>query len=156
MTLYCITYDIANPRRLSRLHRGLKRFAMPVQYSVFFAELTPAGLRDVSTLIERNIDPTKDDVRIYALPRSGWARVMGRPLLPTGISYTALPLEFRRGKEPSQEVTSQERDLRRDDPEQTIQAPRRSAVQMSRTQREEARRIQSRIQTGDRKGLLLI
>ena len=33
--LYLIAYDIADPKRLSRVHRALKREGLPVQYSVF-------------------------------------------------------------------------------------------------------------------------
>ena len=30
--LYLIAYDIADPKRLSRVHRALKREGLPVQY----------------------------------------------------------------------------------------------------------------------------
>ena len=33
--LYLIAYDIANPKRLSRVHKTLKKQGLPVQYSVF-------------------------------------------------------------------------------------------------------------------------
>ena len=33
--LYLIAYDIANPKRLSHVHRTLKKLGLPVQYSVF-------------------------------------------------------------------------------------------------------------------------
>ena len=32
---WLVAYDIASPRRLARVHRYLKRHAIPVQYSVF-------------------------------------------------------------------------------------------------------------------------
>ena len=35
MTEFVICYDIAQPRRLARLHRYLKKWAAPIQYSVF-------------------------------------------------------------------------------------------------------------------------
>ena len=33
--LYLIAYDIADPKRLVKVHRTLKRQGLPVQYSVF-------------------------------------------------------------------------------------------------------------------------
>ena len=38
MSFYVISYDIGNPNRLLRVHRFLKGFALPIQYSVFYFE----------------------------------------------------------------------------------------------------------------------
>lgn len=156
---YLISYDIADPRRLRRLHRALKRQAFALQYSVFHAELTEAGLKAVVETIERIIDARKDDVRIYPLPRNGWARACGRDVLPPGVSCTGLPLLLRAG--------TQESDLERshDDPreEQHDQPPaggppaagaRKPSPSAARSR--EARRIMAVQQTGQRRGLLLL
>ena len=149
-----IAYDIANPKRLVRLHRALKRCAMPIQYSVFYAELSRAALVNVAGVIDSIIDPRKDDVRIYLLPRDGWMRSMGRPATPAGILYTALPLPFRSaepspaadaGRLPSHEHAPDEaRALRIDSRGSDPRSKRR------------ARAIEARMPTGPRKGLLLI
>ncbi len=41
---FIISYDIADPKRLSRIHRMLKRLAMPLQYSVFYARMSAMPL----------------------------------------------------------------------------------------------------------------
>lgn len=93
---FLVAYDIRKARRWRRLHGGLKRLAIPVQYSLFYGEFTPATLARVVALIEEVIDPRVDDVRIYPLPRDGWMRVIGRPILPGGLMFTGLPAPFRR------------------------------------------------------------
>lgn len=65
---WLISYDIANPRRLSRLHRFLVKTATPVQYSVFLFEGTPAAMGQLMQEVEGYIDAKADDVRAYALP----------------------------------------------------------------------------------------
>jgi len=42
--VYLISYDIADPRRLQRVHAFLRRHALPVQYSVFLARLSERRL----------------------------------------------------------------------------------------------------------------
>lgn len=65
---WLIAYDIANPRRLNRLHRFLVKVATPVQYSVFHFEGTPAAMGQLMQAVEDYIDAEADDVRAYALP----------------------------------------------------------------------------------------
>jgi CRISPR-associated protein Cas2 len=92
--LYLIAYDIAGKRRLARLHRALRRFAMPIQYSVFLGRFTDARLAEVKAVIEGIIHPAYDDVRIYPLPADGWQSRLGRPVLADGLHCTLLPANW--------------------------------------------------------------
>lgn len=94
MKTWLIGYDISDPRRLSRLHRRLKRFGTPIQYSLFLCTLTKAQQRDCVAMIKQIIDPRADDVRLYPLPENGWCRRIGRATLPAGIWHTGLPEQF--------------------------------------------------------------
>ncbi len=85
-----ICYDIANVKRLQRLHRLISRQAVMVQYSVYYAEENSAGIAQLAALIREYIDPDEDDVRIYRLPSSPEIDLLGiqaSPCLPV--------LEFR-------------------------------------------------------------
>jgi CRISPR-associated protein Cas2 len=66
--LYLICYDIADPKRLGRVHRFLREEGMPVQYSVFTAQLTARNLERLLVGLGRRIDARADDVRLYPLP----------------------------------------------------------------------------------------
>ena len=35
---YLIGYDIADPKRLQRIHRRMTKYATPIQYSIFLFE----------------------------------------------------------------------------------------------------------------------
>lgn len=63
---YLVSYDIRDPKRLQRVHAYLKRHALPVQYSVFVARLTPQQRGRLLAGLARLIAPV-DDVRVYAL-----------------------------------------------------------------------------------------
>ena len=144
-----IAYDIANPRRLVRLHRALKRFGIPIQYSVFHAHLSEAGICEVADIITSIIDPKADDVRLYRLPRDGWACNLGRSVLPLGITATALPLPFR-ATSVIVPISDDERlqpfsSNKIDPPRPPCPSPRRSQ-----------RAIEARMQTGLRKGIQLL
>lgn len=39
-TRYIVAYDIANPQRLRRVHRKMKDYGAPVQYSVFLCDFS--------------------------------------------------------------------------------------------------------------------
>jgi CRISPR-associated protein Cas2 len=86
---YLITYDIADPRRLARLHRYLKAWAIPVQYSVFTAVLRQAQVDMLVAGIEEIIHNQKDDVRIYPLLQNPDAIVIGQGCLPDGVHLLA-------------------------------------------------------------------
>jgi len=82
---HIIAYDIGNPRRLGRIHRYLKKCAMPIQYSVFLIRCTPGELTELVRELERMIDPTADDVRFYTLPRKASIMTLGRQGTKPGI-----------------------------------------------------------------------
>lgn len=88
---YVIGYDIANPRRLQRVHREMCKHATPLEYSVFLLvgddRSKDLCLEKMANLIERN----EDDVRCYPLPVRGFQGRVGRASLPVGIQWTGLP-----------------------------------------------------------------
>jgi CRISPR-associated protein Cas2 len=88
---YVIGYDIANPRRLQRVHREMCKHAAPLEYSVFLLVGDP---RTKDLCLERLaalIKDGEDDVRCYPLPLRGFQGRVGRASLPAGIQWTGLP-----------------------------------------------------------------
>ncbi|MDQ6964834.1 MAG: CRISPR-associated endonuclease Cas2 [Mariprofundales bacterium] len=63
-----ICYDIADPKRLQRLHRQLAKQAVMVQYSVYYTEMRVVEIECLKDMIRQYIDADHDDVRIYPLP----------------------------------------------------------------------------------------
>lgn len=64
---YVISYDIRDPRRLVRVMRRVRQQAVPVQYSVYYAELYNHELNQLVVGLDALIEPKVDDVRIYAI-----------------------------------------------------------------------------------------
>lgn len=83
--VWLIAYDIADPKRLKRIHRYLKRDAMPVQYSLFVARASAARIGAVWAGLAGLIDEKRDDVRIYLVPSTPSVAVLGRRALPEGV-----------------------------------------------------------------------
>lgn len=90
---WLITYDIANPKRLARLHRFLRKQATPVQYSVFYYEGSAAQMGRLMQQVEGYIKAEADDVRAYQLPERLNIATLGRGTLPDGalLSSELLP-----------------------------------------------------------------
>lgn len=83
--LYLIAYDIADPRRLGKVHRILKKQGLPVQYSVFTVVMTRPRLLRLLECIEQKIEDKKDDVRCYRLPASADAVTLGKQYFPEDV-----------------------------------------------------------------------
>ncbi len=83
--LHLICYDITDPRRLGRVHRYLRDRAVPVQYSVFMAELTRGQMDVLIEGLEERINCHHDDIRIYPLPRAPRIIGLGQSCFPEGI-----------------------------------------------------------------------
>lgn len=91
MTDYVICYDIANPKRLGRVFRFLKKCAMPLQYSVFLFSGDDRQLDRCLAQAAKLIDAKEDDLRAYPLPKRGFKARLGKPALPEGIQWSGLP-----------------------------------------------------------------
>lgn len=86
---YLICYDIANPRRLQRVHRVLKSKAIAVQYSVFLAPFAETDLDRLLMVLRAEIDEREDDIRVYPVIPAR-AVTLGSSLLPDGIHLVPL------------------------------------------------------------------
>ena len=82
---WLIAYDIADPRRLGRVHRYLKNHAIPVQYSIFVLQGNQITLDRVLGGIAERIAPDADDVRAYHLPSRCEVAMLGMQHLPEGV-----------------------------------------------------------------------
>ena len=67
MSHYLICYDIADPKRLGKVHRRAVKHAACVQYSVYYLNGTTGQLNDMLSDIEEVIDDSLDDVRAYTV-----------------------------------------------------------------------------------------
>ena len=84
---YIISYDITNPRRLSRVYKLMKQSGIHIQYSVFYCRLTWQNLVELKGKLGSIINPKKDDVRIYPLPSELKVAVMGLgDRIPEGVT----------------------------------------------------------------------
>lgn len=62
-----ITYDITDPRRLTRLHKFLREFGLNTQKSVFECDIDDTALKQLRAYCRDNLDITADSVRIYKI-----------------------------------------------------------------------------------------
>jgi CRISPR-associated protein Cas2 len=76
---YLVAYDIADPKRLSRLHRRLRRDGLAMQKSVFLVQRSQRGIGQLMDELEDLIHRREDDVRAYPIPEPGeiWLRGKG-------------------------------------------------------------------------------
>lgn len=67
--LHVLAYDISmDPQRLVRVHRLVRKWGFPLQYSVFLIPAKPSRIRELLSELEAVIDPKLDDIRVYPLP----------------------------------------------------------------------------------------
>ena len=81
-----LCYDIADPVRLGRVHRYMRKHGMAIQYSVFECWLSDAALRAVVAGVRERIDPRRDDVRVYGVRSGVPISTLGRAILPDDVT----------------------------------------------------------------------
>ena len=79
---WLVTYDIADPRRLSRMFRALKKEGIPIQYSVFYVCASQQQMGSLMARLAHLIHPRQDDVRAYRIPEKPLQITLGRSILP--------------------------------------------------------------------------
>ena len=83
--LFLLAYDIADPRRLVRVHRTVRNHGVPLQYSLFLVPGTAADIDQLLAQLDEIIAPTEDDIRVYPLPQMLDVVQYGRQWMPHGI-----------------------------------------------------------------------
>lgn len=86
---YLVAYDIADPKRLARVHSTLKKQSLPVQYSVFTVVLTHKALQRLLERIGTLINKREDDIRCYRLPENSAADTLGQQYFPGDVMLFA-------------------------------------------------------------------
>lgn len=84
---WLVTYDIADPRRLTRVFKRLKKAGIPIQYSVFSVESNAVAMRMLVAELVKLINVKEDDIRAYRLPDKGWRATLGESILPEGLLW---------------------------------------------------------------------
>jgi CRISPR-associated protein Cas2 len=85
MAHFLICYDIANPKRLGRVHRRAVKHAAFVQYSVYYLIGAKSDLDAMLGDIQDVIDDDQDDVRAYTVEPLSDAIRVGACWLPEDI-----------------------------------------------------------------------
>jgi CRISPR-associated protein Cas2 len=85
MAHYLVCYDIANPKRLGRVHRIAVKHAALLQYSVYYLIGSKSDLDKMLSEIQEVIDDREDDVRGYTVEPLSEAIRVGVCWLPEDI-----------------------------------------------------------------------
>lgn len=85
MAHYLICYDIADPRRLGRIHRRIVKDALFIQFSVYYLQGELHTLKALLAELQKIIDERYDDVRVYSIRPLAEAQWLGRHWVPEGI-----------------------------------------------------------------------
>ena len=98
-----VCYDIADPRRLGKVHRIMKKNGISAQKSVFFAHGSSREMGRLMDDLGRVMDPGADDIRAYPVegPKKVWT---------TGGILESYPLvrpgQTKGGKKPAKKKKS--------------------------------------------------
>jgi len=80
-TLWLVSYDISDPRRLRRVAKYMERHGMRIQYSVFAVLANRRHIAEIRQDLEELIDARADDVRVYPIARNGPSVLLGAQIV---------------------------------------------------------------------------
>ncbi len=86
---YLLCYDIADKRRLRRVHSRMKDAGIPLQYSVFLLNMSSVDLILLLDELRELIEEHRDDVRAYPISPTIDYVALGRQGLGNGMLLTA-------------------------------------------------------------------
>jgi len=69
--VHLIAYDIADPKRLRRVHKTMKGHGTPLQYSVFRCELSPIELHQLKEILWPILNFSEDRIMLVDLGPTG-------------------------------------------------------------------------------------
>lgn len=98
---FIISYDIARPARLRRVHRLVNAEATALLESLFIYQGTLNGVAKLQTALAREIDASEDSLLIYPIRSEYPLQRWGTACLPEGIYDFTLPplIEHRTSRE---------------------------------------------------------
>lgn len=85
MAHYLICYDIANPKRLGKVHRCAVKHALFVQYSIYYLEGNKVKLQAMLDELQMLIKQDEDDIRAYTITPLKEAIQLGQSWLPDDL-----------------------------------------------------------------------
>ena len=74
--VYVVAYDIPDDRRRNRVFKALKRFGLPVQYSVFECFVTQKQFSVLLKTVDELIVPGRDSVMYYEICKGCHGRIV--------------------------------------------------------------------------------
>jgi CRISPR-associated protein Cas2 len=84
---FLICYDICDPKRLRRVHKAVRDVAMPVQFSVFLADLKKSELDALLEQLSQLIKVSEDKVNFYHLTAAKEKICLGLPPLSDDLLF---------------------------------------------------------------------
>ena len=94
---YLIAYDIADPRRLQRLHRALRKEALAVQRSLYLLAGSVSRVEGLMDQWEALLDPQQDDLRAYPVEAPERLWLSGQRLLQGELVQDSVTDDPHRG-----------------------------------------------------------
>ncbi len=86
-----IVYDITDNKRRTKLHKFLKNYGIPTQYSVFECKIDQIELKKIKRYCKEHLNADEDSVRIYKI----CSRCMSNAVVQgKGIKLNALDWEI--------------------------------------------------------------
>ncbi|MDF1589021.1 MAG: CRISPR-associated endonuclease Cas2 [Gammaproteobacteria bacterium] len=86
MAHYLVCYDIADPRRLGRVHRRMVKHAVFIQLSVYYLKGDKKDLNNLLDELQHLMDERYDDIRAYQVKPLSEALQIGCAWLPDGLN----------------------------------------------------------------------